>query len=151
MAGWVITILGSAGIDTSLFTAHSTKAASTSKAKAKGLSLEDILKRVNWSDKSTSQKHYCKFVSNESAQFQKSIGLGVLWTEDNGRPVRWICGTGTIGWQNSALDRWKFYDIKFPDFVRSQSGRNKIEILWIKLKYNLMLSYPQHTHNVIYI
>ena len=32
--------------------------------------------------------------------------------EDNGRSVRRINGTGTIGWQNSALDRRKFYDIK---------------------------------------
>ena len=77
VAGWVKAILGSAGIDTNLFTAHSTRAASTSKAKVKGLSL-DILKRGNWSNKSTWQKHYHKFVSNESAQFQKSIVLGSL-------------------------------------------------------------------------
>ena len=50
---------------------------STSKAKVKGLSLEDILKRGNWFNISTWQKHH-KFVSNESAQFQKSIGLGSL-------------------------------------------------------------------------
>ena len=35
-----------------------------------------------------------------------------LVKEDNGRPVQRIYGTGTIGWQNSALDRRKFYDIK---------------------------------------
>ena len=35
-----------------------------------------------------------------------------LVKEDNGRPVRRIYSTGTIGWQNSALDRRKFYDIK---------------------------------------
>ena len=140
VAGRVKTILGSAGIDTNLFTAHSTRAASTSKAKVKGLSL-DILKRGNWSNKSTWQKHYHKFVSNESAQFQKSIGLGSLWTEDNGRPVRRIYGTGITGWQNSALDRRKFYDIKFPNFVRPRSGHNKTEILWIKSKYDLMLSF----------
>ena len=78
VAGCVKAILGSAGIDTNLFTAHSTRAASTSKAKVKGLSLEDILKRGNWSNKSISLKYYHKFVSNESAQFQKSIGLGSL-------------------------------------------------------------------------
>ena len=37
-----------------------------------------------------------------------------LVEEDNDRPVRRIYGTGTIGWQNSALARRKFYDIKFP-------------------------------------
>ena len=36
-----------------------------------------------------------------------------LVKEDNGRPVRRIYGTSTKGWQNSALDRQKFYDIKF--------------------------------------
>ena len=35
-----------------------------------------------------------------------------LVKEDNARPARPIYGTGTIAWQNSALDRWKFYDIK---------------------------------------
>ena len=36
-----------------------------------------------------------------------------LVKEDNDRPVRRIYGTGTIGRQNSALDRRKFCDIKF--------------------------------------
>ena len=35
-----------------------------------------------------------------------------LEKEDNSRPVQRICSTGTIGWQNSAVDLWKFYDIK---------------------------------------
>ena len=38
-------------------------------------------------------------------------------------------GTGAIGWQNSALDRRKFYDIKFFNFVRPQSGHIENEIL----------------------
>ena len=90
VAGWIKAIWGSAGIDTNLFTAHSTRAASTSKAKVKGSSLEDILKRGNCSNKTTWQKHYYKFVSNESAQFQKSIGFGSPRTEDDGRPVQRI-------------------------------------------------------------
>ena len=39
------------------------------------MSLEDILKLGNWSNKLTWQKHYTKFTSNESAQFQESIEL----------------------------------------------------------------------------
>ena len=35
-----------------------------------------------------------------------------LVKEDNGRSVRRVYGTGTIGWQNSALDGRKFHDIK---------------------------------------
>ena len=42
-----------------------------------------------------------------------------LVKEYNVRPVRWIYGTGTIGWQNSALDRRKFYDIKFCHVVQT--------------------------------
>ena len=53
VAGCVKAILGSAETDTKLFTAHSTRAASTSKAKVKGLPLDDILKRGNWSKKLT--------------------------------------------------------------------------------------------------
>ena len=39
-----------------------------------------------------------------------------LVKEDNGRSVRRIYGTSTIGWQNSASDRRKFYDIKLGKF-----------------------------------
>ena len=35
-----------------------------------------------------------------------------LVKEDNGRPVRRIYSTSTIGCQNSKLDQSKFYDIK---------------------------------------
>ena len=78
VAGWVKSMLRLAGINTSQFTAHSTRSASTSKANLKGLSLEDILKRGKWSSKSTWQKHYHKSVTNEAQLFQNSIGLSSL-------------------------------------------------------------------------
>ena len=78
VAGWIKEILGLAGVDTNLFSAHSTRSASTSKACMKGLSIEDILKRGRWSRSSTWQKHYHKFVHSESELFQSSIGLGSL-------------------------------------------------------------------------
>ena len=37
----------------------------------------------------------------------------MLVKEGNGRSVRRIYSAVTIGWQNSASDRRKFYDIKF--------------------------------------
>ena len=55
--------------------------------------------------------------------------VGSFLTDDNVRPVRRIHGTSTIRWQNSTLERRKFYDIKFPSFEKPRSGRNKIEIL----------------------
>ena len=57
-----------------------------------------------------------------------------LVKEDSGRPLRQIYGTVTIGWQNSALDRRKFYDIKLihaPYFLTC-SGRKCILVgSWI--------------------
>ena len=44
----------------SQFKAHSRRSAATSKAKAMGISLEGVLKRGQWSGKSTWQKHYHK-------------------------------------------------------------------------------------------
>lgn len=53
IAGWVKAVMRDAGIDISKFKAHSCRSASTSKAKVMGLSLDDILKRGQWSGKST--------------------------------------------------------------------------------------------------
>ena len=50
--------LGDAGIDLTVFSAHSTRAASTSKANNMGLSLKDISKAAGWKGTSTFQKHY---------------------------------------------------------------------------------------------
>lgn len=49
---WVKCVMQSAGIDTSLFTAHSTRSASTSAASLCGLPLEDIIKTAGWSSSS---------------------------------------------------------------------------------------------------
>jgi integrase len=54
---WLKAVMTDAGIDTNIFTAHSTRGASTSKAKALGVSSQDILKTANWSSEST----FCRF------------------------------------------------------------------------------------------
>ena len=57
IAGWIKFVLSQVGIDTDIFKAHSTRAASSSKVKSKihttGLSIQDILKRGNWSNKTS--------------------------------------------------------------------------------------------------
>lgn len=83
VAGWIKSILGLSGIDKSAITAF-TRSASTSTGKVKGLFMVDILKWGSWSSKSTWQTHHHKFVPNESALFQDSIGLSLLCTENNG-------------------------------------------------------------------
>ena len=57
---WLIHILSLAGIDIFIPKGHSTRAASTSKAKVLGVLAKEILERGNWSRYSTFQKHYCK-------------------------------------------------------------------------------------------
>ena len=73
ISGWVKTVLGKAGIDTNIFKAHSSRSASTSKARIGGCSLQDILKRGQWSGKSTWQKHYHKTIANPAQVYQQSV------------------------------------------------------------------------------
>ena len=59
ISGWLKNVLKSSGINVSLFTAHSTRSATTSKASASGLSLIDILEWGTWYN-STWQRFYKK-------------------------------------------------------------------------------------------
>ena len=52
IARWLRTILEQAGINTEIFSAHSTRGASASAAARGGVTLEDILKAANWSSES---------------------------------------------------------------------------------------------------
>ena len=58
VARWLKTLMGDTGIDTSVYKAHSTCAASTSKAKAQGLSVEQITQKANWSRRGGTQSAY---------------------------------------------------------------------------------------------
>ena len=60
IAGWLVSLLKAAGIDTDQFKAHSTRGASTSKAKALGLSCREILKAARWSNMTTFKRHYLR-------------------------------------------------------------------------------------------
>ena len=51
-------LMAKAGIDTTRFKAHSTRAGATSKAKATGVSMADILKAAVWSRESTFEQFY---------------------------------------------------------------------------------------------
>lgn len=73
ISGWVKAVLENSGVDINIFKAHSSRSASTSKAKCEGCSLKDILKRGQWSGKTTWQKHYNKSVVNSASKFQNSL------------------------------------------------------------------------------
>ena len=55
---WIKDMLGEAGVDTSIFKAHSVRGATTSAALAKGVSIEDILKTADWSNDTTFRRFY---------------------------------------------------------------------------------------------
>ena len=78
---WVKQVLESARIDINKYSAHSSRAASTSSCKAKGLSLADIMKSAGWSNSSTFAKFYDKPVVTASANFGSVLlNPDTLWS-----------------------------------------------------------------------
>ena len=71
---WIKSVLANAGIDTSQFGAHSTRAASTSAAKNSGLDMATIMKAAGWSNASTFALFYHKPIQQSStADFSQAI------------------------------------------------------------------------------
>jgi len=66
VARWLKSVLNAAGIDTAIFSAHSTRGASSSTAANIGITTNDILKAANWSSESVFQKFYYKPSDNPS-------------------------------------------------------------------------------------
>lgn len=66
---WVKQVLELAGIDISKYSAHSSRAASTSSCKAKGLNITEIMKSAGWSNSSTFAKFYDKPMENSTSNF----------------------------------------------------------------------------------
>lgn len=59
---WIKKVLLEAGIDTSMFKAHSTRAASSSAAKRDCVPIEEIMKSAGWSNSNTFHKFYDKII-----------------------------------------------------------------------------------------
>ena len=57
---WVNTVMADAGLDTTRFHPHSTRAASTSKANTKAIPIDVIMSTAGWAKASTFQKFYNK-------------------------------------------------------------------------------------------
>ena len=71
---WIKNVMQAAGIDKSIFKPHSTRSASTSKAKSCQVPLNSILKVASWSTDCVFNKFYNKPVqSPNSAEFGKAI------------------------------------------------------------------------------
>lgn len=71
IARWLKSVLCLSGIDISLFSAHSYRGASTSKAYSVGLSLKDILQTANWK----SAKTFFVYYNKEKLQTFSSVVL----------------------------------------------------------------------------
>lgn len=72
---WIKQVLGECGVDVSTFSAHSTRHAATSAARASGLSLDAIRKTAGWTSRSQS---FAKFYNRQILQdneFARSILL----------------------------------------------------------------------------
>lgn len=72
---WIKMTLGQCGIDVTMFTAHSTRHAATSKARSLGVNLDLIRKTAGWSGSSlTFGKFYDKFIKNtDDVSFARSV------------------------------------------------------------------------------
>uniref|UniRef100_A0A1X7VE33 Tyr recombinase domain-containing protein n=1 Tax=Amphimedon queenslandica TaxID=400682 RepID=A0A1X7VE33_AMPQE len=64
IARWLKQVMTAAGIDTSIFKAHSVRSASTSAASTAGVTTEDILNAADWSTESSFSRFYYKPVRN---------------------------------------------------------------------------------------
>ena len=78
IARWLRTVMEEAGVNTKIYTPHSTRSAATSKAKCKGMTTKLILDTVNWSNARTFQRFYdrsntCKYDNNQTKCFADSV------------------------------------------------------------------------------
>lgn len=71
LSRWIRTVMTSAGVDTTIFKPHSTRAAATSKAKTASVPIQEILKTAGWSSSRCFDKFYDKPV--ESSTFASAI------------------------------------------------------------------------------
>ena len=74
---WIKEVLNIAGIDTKKYSAHSTRAASTSAAFSRDVPLSTILQAAGWSRIQTFSKFYCRPVTGKQTATH-SLGVSVL-------------------------------------------------------------------------
>ena len=64
---WTKATLKTCGIDTTIFSSHSTRAASSSKACAKAVPIHEIMVKAGWRSSQTFYRHYFKPVIEEAS------------------------------------------------------------------------------------
>jgi hypothetical protein len=66
IARWLKSVMKEAGINTDIYSVHSTRAASTSAAKALNIPIQTIINAAAWTNEQTFQKFYCKPIASSS-------------------------------------------------------------------------------------
>ena len=69
---WIRTVMIRAGIDVTVFSAHSVRSASTSKARDNNVPISTIMKRAGWTSGSTFQKYYSLEIEDDS-QYDQGV------------------------------------------------------------------------------
>ncbi|XP_050398224.2 uncharacterized protein LOC126816078 isoform X2 [Patella vulgata] len=72
IARWLKCVMYSAGVDTSVFTAHSVRSAVVSRAKLGNVPIKDIMSKAGWTNVGTFRKYYDKHVINNE-EFSISV------------------------------------------------------------------------------
>ncbi|XP_024879664.1 uncharacterized protein LOC112459668 isoform X1 [Temnothorax curvispinosus] len=75
LSRWVKDVLQESGIDTDIFSAHSTRHASTSAAKRKGINIDVIRKSAGWTERSAT---FTKFYDRPIVQDLRVFGQAIL-------------------------------------------------------------------------
>jgi len=78
VANWVKAVLATAGINLTLYSPHSTRAASTSKAALKGIPLNTIIRTAGWSSDQTFRAFYNKPITRDTG-----FATGILNDNNN--------------------------------------------------------------------
>ncbi len=73
LSRWIKEVLKSTGIDTEKYAPHSTRAASTSKCRSKGLQMDEIMKTAGWTNAETFARFYSKPVETGQRNFGKTL------------------------------------------------------------------------------
>ena len=81
LSRWVKEVLYECGIDADIFSAHSTRHASTSVAKRKGININQIRKSAGWSENSAT---FARFYDRPILPDVRSFGQAIL---DNWRQI----------------------------------------------------------------
>ena len=93
VAHWLKSLLEEGGVNTSIFTAHSTRGASSSAATNVGVITNEILKVADWSSESVSQRFYYRLSDNPShrkAVLSSNLALLIWETEPSVIIHKWL-------------------------------------------------------------